>query len=243
VARIASSNVVEDVTGRLVSAAEDGAQHAMSALDEATFVATGEREVLSALPLGRGPTPSRVAHRASHEPTLATRCSFREVYDDHFGFVWRSAANRGVPRAALDDVVQEVFIVIHRKLPEFEGRSSLRTWIAAIVRRVIADYVKKRGNQPAGDERLEREPASELALSEQVERKAAAQLLDALLAKMTEEQREVFLLHEIEQMSGTEIADLTGANENTVWTRLRAARRIFQEGVARQRTRHNREQS
>jgi RNA polymerase sigma-70 factor (ECF subfamily) len=234
---------VEELAARLAPEAEDRARHAMSALDEATFAAAGEPEVLSSLPLGRDPMPPPAAHLASSEPPLAVRCSFREVYDDHFGFVWRSAANRGVPRAALDDVVQEVFIVIHRKLPEFEGRSSLRTWIAAIVRRVIADYVKKRGNQPAGDERLEREPASELAPSEQLERKAAAQLLDALLAKMSEEQREVFLLHEIEQMSGTEIADLTGANENTVWTRLRAARRIFQEGVARQRTRHSREQS
>jgi RNA polymerase sigma-70 factor (ECF subfamily) len=168
---------------------------------------------------------------------------FREVYDRYFGFVWRSAANRGVPTAALDDVVQEVFIVIHRKLPEFESRSSLRTWIAAIVRRVVADYKKKRGNQPVGDETLEREPSVAPASSEALEGKAALELLDALLAKMTKEQREVFILHEIEQMSGAEIADLTSANENTVWTRLRAARRIFQEGVARQRARHAREQT
>jgi RNA polymerase sigma-70 factor (ECF subfamily) len=169
--------------------------------------------------------------------------SFREVYDRYFGFVWRSAANRGVPTAALDDVVQEVFIVIHRKLPEFESRSSLRTWIAAIVRRVVADYKKKRGNQPVGDETLEREPSIAPSSPEALEGKAALELLDALLAKMTKEQREVFILHEIEQMSGAEIADLTSTNENTVWTRLRTARRIFQEGVARQRARHAREQT
>lgn len=169
--------------------------------------------------------------------------SFREIYDRYFNFVWRSAANRGVPASALDDVVQEAFIVIHRKLPEFEGRSSLRTWIAAIVRRVVADYVKKRGNQPTGDETLEREPAAGAAPLEALEHKAALVLLDALLAKMTDEQREVFVLHEIERMSGAEIADLTGTNENTVWTRLRTARRIFQEGVARQRLRHSREQT
>src|SRR5688500_9791531 len=67
--------------------------------------------------------------------------SFREIYDNCFGFVWRSAANRGVPSSALGDVAQEVFSVINRKLPEFEGRSSLRLWIASIVRRVVADYV------------------------------------------------------------------------------------------------------
>ena len=169
--------------------------------------------------------------------------SFREVYDAYFAFAWRNAAHRGVPTSALDDVVQEVFIVIHRKLPEFEGRSSLRTWIAAIVRRVVADYVKKRGNQPAGDETLEREPAASVPPLHGLEQRAALELLDNLLSKMNDEQREVFVLHEIERMSGTEIAELTSSNENTVWTRLRAARRIFQEGVARQRARHAREQS
>jgi RNA polymerase sigma-70 factor, ECF subfamily len=169
--------------------------------------------------------------------------SFRELYDRYFAFVWRNAANRGVPAAALDDVVQEVFIVIHRKLPEFEARSSVRTWLAGITRRVVADFVRKRGNQPAGDESLEREPAAASAALEALERKAALELLDELLAKMPEEQREVFVLHEIEHLSGPEIAELTETNENTVWTRLRSARRIFQEGVARQRARHSREQT
>ena len=73
--------------------------------------------------------------------------AFREVYDNYFGFVWRNAANRGVPRSALDDVAQEVFIVINRKLPEFEGRSSLTAWIAGIVRRVVSDYLRKKGNR------------------------------------------------------------------------------------------------
>jgi RNA polymerase sigma-70 factor (ECF subfamily) len=168
---------------------------------------------------------------------------FREVYDAQFEFVWRNAAHRGIPAAALDDVVQEVFIVVYRKLPEFEGRSSLRTWVAGIVRKVVADYLRKRGNQPAGDEPLEREPASGADAAHGSEQSAALELLDALLATMSEEQREVFVLHEIEHMSGAEIAELTSANENTVWTRLRAARRIFQEGVARQRARQAREQA
>jgi RNA polymerase sigma-70 factor (ECF subfamily) len=50
---------------------------------------------------------------------------------------------------------------------------------------------------------------------------------------MTEVQREVFVLYELEQMTTREIAELTGANENTVQTRLKAARKSFQEGVSR----------
>jgi RNA polymerase sigma-70 factor, ECF subfamily len=184
-------------------------------------------------------TDASAASSGTHARALPPP-SFQEVYASYFGFVWRTAANRGIPRAALDDVTQEVFIVIDRKLHEFEGRASLRTWIAAIVRRVVADYIKKRGNRPAADETLEREPASE-ADPERLEQNAALELLDGLLAKMSDEQREVFVLHEIEELSGAEIAEVTGVNENTVWTRLRAARRIFQEGVTRQRARRERE--
>jgi RNA polymerase sigma-70 factor (ECF subfamily) len=174
---------------------------------------------------------------------VVPRPTFREVYEHYFEVVWRSAANRGIPRRALDDVTQEVFIVIDRKLPEFQGRSSIRTWVIGIVRRVVADYVRKRGNQPAGDEPLERELAGDVTTSEALERMDALELLDGLLARMTVDQREVFVLHELEELSGAEIAELTGTNENTVWTRLRAARRIFRDGVTRRRARRTREES
>jgi RNA polymerase sigma-70 factor, ECF subfamily len=165
-----------------------------------------------------------------------TPLEFREVYDTYFGFVWRAAANRGIPQAALDDVVQEVFVVVYRKLGEFEGRSTLRTWLAAIVRRVVADHLKKRGNQAVAGESVDDYPA-ELAdgPSAVAERKAAAQLVDELLTKMTEVQREVFVLYELEQLTTREIAELTATNENTVQTRLKAARKVFEQGAMRHR--------
>ena len=153
----------------------------------------------------RDSTPNRDAVGGAVGPVHEV-LSFREVYDRFFAFVWRSAANRGVPRSALADVVQEVFIVVARKLPE--------------------------------------QTASTGALPlEALEQKAAVQLLDTLLSKMSEEQREAFVLHELEHMSGIEIAEITGVNENTVWSRLRAARKIFQEGVAREKARGSREQA
>lgn len=160
--------------------------------------------------------------------------SFEDVYHAHFPFVWRSARRLGARDASLDDVVQEVFVVVHRKLAGFEGRSSMRTWLAGIVRRVVADHVRKRGNAPVGDEPLELEsPSNARGPAEELDAKAAARVLDELLARMPEAQREVFILHEIEEMTGREIAETVGANENTVHTRLRAARRIFEEGLAR----------
>jgi RNA polymerase sigma-70 factor (ECF subfamily) len=162
---------------------------------------------------------------------------FARVYDEYFGFVWRNALNRGVPSSAIDDVVQEVFIVVHRKLAEFEGRSSLKTWLAGITRRVVSDHVRKRGNAPVG-EPLDVDVASLLGgPAEALDAKVAARLVDELLAQMSEDQREVFILHEIEELSGREIAQATGTNENTVHTRLRAARKVFQDGLARLETR------
>jgi RNA polymerase sigma-70 factor, ECF subfamily len=180
------------------------------------------------------PSTKMAAEPPSAAPPALPAPTFDEVYDAHFAFVWRNVLNRGIPSAAVDDVVQEVFVVVHRKLPGFEGRSSMRTWLAGIVRRVIADHVRKRGNAPVGDESLESESPSEArGPAEELDAKTAARVLDELLARMPEAQREVFILHEIEQMTGREIAESVGANENTVHTRLRAARRIFEEGLAR----------
>jgi RNA polymerase sigma-70 factor, ECF subfamily len=176
--------------------------------------------------------------KMAQEPPLAVVSAaaptFDDVYDTHFAFVWRNVLNRGVPSSAVDDVVQEVFVVVHRKLQGFEGRSSMRTWLAGIVRRVVADHVRKRGNAPVGDEPLVNDsPSDARGPAEELDAKAAARVLDELLARMPDAQREVFILHEVEQMTGREIAEAVGANENTVHTRLRAARRIFEEGLAR----------
>jgi RNA polymerase sigma-70 factor (ECF subfamily) len=136
----------------------------------------------------------------------------------------------------MDDVVQEVFLVVHRKLDEFEGRSTLRTWLGGIVRRVVADHKKKRGNQATGQEAVEdhpfesgEDPAAEL------EQRAAAAVVSALLEKLSPPQREVFVLYELEQLTMREIAELTQTNENTVQTRLKSARQAFQRSLERYR--------
>jgi RNA polymerase sigma-70 factor (ECF subfamily) len=158
---------------------------------------------------------------------------FDELYQTYFGFVWRNVLNRGVPRSAVDDVVQEVFLVVHRKLPEFEGRAQLRTWLAMVVRRVVAGHLRRRRNRPAG-EPLENEGVSSLqGPAEALDTKVAVSAFYKILEGMTDAQREIFVLHDIERITGREIAEITGMNENTVHTRLRAARRIFQEGVDR----------
>src|SRR3954469_17470883 len=68
---------------------------------------------------------------------------FQEVFVQHGRFVWRTLRYLGVAEADLEDVCQEVFLVVHRRLPEFEGRSSIRTWVYGIALRVASDYRKR----------------------------------------------------------------------------------------------------
>ena len=175
---------------------------------------------------------SAAASARASDPMPFERPSFAQVYADHFALVWRLCANQ-VPAASLDDVVQEVFLVVHRKLPEFEGRSSVRTWIYGVVRRVASDYRRASQNRPLGapletdleDERAQ--PADVLA------RKQALAVLDEALERMSDEQREAFLLTAVEQLTSREAAELLGANENTVRARVRAARATFAAAVSR----------
>jgi len=153
--------------------------------------------------------------------------TFEAVYEAEFGFVWRLVGFRGVPAALQDDVVQEVFLVVYRKLPEFEGRSSLRAWLAGIVRKVVKDQLTLRRHHAAG-EAMPAEPADpRLSPEERLEQRRTLALVDEILAEMPPEQREVFVLHEVEGLSGREIAEALSENPNTIWTRLRAARRRF----------------
>jgi RNA polymerase sigma-70 factor (ECF subfamily) len=161
---------------------------------------------------------------------------FPTIYDRYFALVWRLAASSRVPPSHLDDVVQETFLVIHRKLPSFEGRSSLRTWIASITRNTAAEFVRRRRHQLLGSA-IDPDASASAGMTpaEQIEAAAAAELLDKLLDELPEEQRDVFLLAEVEQMTANEIAAVLDTNPNTVRTRLRAARMSVQASLARHR--------
>lgn len=158
--------------------------------------------------------------------------AFRAVYEAHFDFVWRVARRAGVPESVCDDAVQEIFLVVHRKLPEFEGRASLRTFVYAIARRVARDQREKRGHRSLGDE-LGDAAADAFTPEESVSRRQAAEIVAAILARMEERRREIFELAEIEGFSGREIAETFAMNVNTVHTELREARREFAAAVSR----------
>lgn len=159
--------------------------------------------------------------------------TFDRVYDEHVDFVWRSLRRLGIDRAELDDAVQDVFIVVHRRLGEFQGRSSLKTWLFGIAYRVVCDRRRtarrKGAHAPLTSCIADRgpDPLERLEAHDELRR------LDEALACLDDEKRAVFVMGEIEQMSAPEIALAIGIKLNTVYSRLRAARRELDAALVR----------
>ena len=178
-------------------------------------------------PSEAGPVP----HRASPLP------SFRAVYDDYFDFVWSCTRRFGVPMEAVDDVVQEVFVVVHARLNTIERPASLRSWLYGVVRRTASTYHRSRRarsgreSEPFDEEdeacALQPSPLDLAVLSDEL------RLLWRLLGALDARKREVFVLAELEEMTVPEIAEAIGIPLNTAYSRLRAARQEFNEALAR----------
>lgn len=173
--------------------------------------------------------------------TTASR-SFEAVYREHHDFVWRSLRGMGLSEASVDDATQEVFLVLHRRLGEFDPeRGALRGWIYGVARMTARKYRRSHA------QRMEREVPSEAteaaseaprpsrgaAPEEAVARAEAAQLVQDFLESLDEDKREVFVLADIEGVTAPEIAEALGVNLNTVYSRLRLARKRFDAVLSR----------
>jgi RNA polymerase sigma-70 factor (ECF subfamily) len=143
--------------------------------------------------------------------------------------------------SAVEDVVQDVFVVVHRRLGEFDAtRASIRTWLFGILRRTVADYRRTQRRKPAqfgtkeGDAEIMTLTDSQCpGPHDLVARAQAVKVLGEVLDELDDDKREVFVLAEIEQMSVPDIAQAIDINVNTAYARLRAARKGFEEAVKR----------
>jgi RNA polymerase sigma-70 factor, ECF subfamily len=159
----------------------------------------------------------------------------RTVFDEHARYILRTLRHLGVREADVEDVAQEVFVTVHRKLPEFEGRSKLRTWLYAICLRVASDHrrrayvVRERVTEHPpidGGERSGGEPDTSL------ESRAFVQ---QLLGELDDDKRAVLVLYEIEGLTMREVADVIGCPLQTAYSRLHAARELLRAAWERAR--------
>jgi RNA polymerase sigma-70 factor, ECF subfamily len=170
--------------------------------------------------------------------------TFKNFYENHVEFVWRQARRLGVDDAAIDDVVQQVFLVAHRRFSEFRledfhgGRGSTRAWVFAILSRVVRQHRRTTRRKfphvdfPYTDPETLCAP-KHLGPDETLARSEAARIVRTLLERLDQDKREVFVLGELEQFTLVEIAEALGINASTASTRLRAARREFERAAQR----------
>jgi RNA polymerase sigma-70 factor, ECF subfamily len=154
-----------------------------------------------------------------------------DLMREHTPYVWRVLRSLGVRESDLEDVCQETFIVVHRRLPSFEGRGSLRSWIYGIALRMASDY---RGKAHRRREVLTLEQPQPIVPAPQeavIDRKRAWLLIDSLLDRLSEEQRQVFVLYELEELSMREVREIIDCPLQTAYSRLHAARKIVQSGL------------
>jgi RNA polymerase sigma-70 factor (ECF subfamily) len=169
--------------------------------------------------------------------------NFKRIYDEQLPFMWRAARHLGVAPSAIEDVLQEVFLVVHRRLPEFEGRSTMRTWMYGILLHVVRNHrrAQRRGHFARAVPTVEDLAASSGAgPHEAAETAEEMRTLQALLEELDDARREVFVLVELEQLAVPEIAEMLGEKTNTIYGRLRAARQQFEQALRRQRARERR---
>jgi RNA polymerase sigma-70 factor (ECF subfamily) len=148
---------------------------------------------------------------------------FGEIFKDYMAFLWRATLALGVPAADAEDLCQDVMLVVHRRLPEFDGQS-LRGWLYGICLRVTSDY--RRSARVRRERTTDALPDTsvEPAQPERVDARRAEEKLRRALALLDDEKRAVFVLFEIEELSLREISEAVGAPLQTVYSRLQAAR-------------------
>jgi RNA polymerase sigma-70 factor (ECF subfamily) len=167
------------------------------------------------------------------------RPSFDEVVAQCAPFVWRALRRLGVREADVDDVWQEVFLVVHRRLPAFQGQSSVRTWVYGICLRVASEY--RRSPHLAREETVEETPDRPIPAEQDAEldRRRALAWLDEVLDGLDDPKRAVFVLFEIEQVPMTEVAAAVGCPVQTAYARLYAARRHIEAAARREQARRS----
>lgn len=154
-----------------------------------------------------------------------------EIFSGHSDFVWRSLRRLGVRSADVDDALQEVFLVVHRRIADYEDRGLMRAWLFSICRQVSSHYHRAAKRT---EERHRGLVVSATApdLEELVAQREAERIVNGFLEQLEEPQRMVFYLADIEGLTAPEISAALEVKLNTVYGRLRQARKRFEQALS-----------
>ena len=162
---------------------------------------------------------------------------FRTLFAEHAPFVWRTLRRLGLSPADVEDVSQEVFLVVHRRLADFDNRSGLRPWLYGICTRTASDF--RRRAHVRREQVVEAVPDMGAPADQDrgIERQQALAQLEAILDRLDAKKREVFVLFELEEMSLAEVAAAVDCPLQTAYSRLQSARSAVQASFERSQAR------
>lgn len=150
---------------------------------------------------------------------------FDDVYSTHFSFVWRSLRGLGVHESAIDDTAQEVFLIVHRKLDTVTDAAGIKKWLFSIVRRVASEHrrsVRRKGIAVEYDDNVAARQSD--TPQKQVEHRQVLAAIESFMNGLSEENRSIFVLSEIEQLPVARISEILEMNPNTIYSRLKGIR-------------------
>jgi RNA polymerase sigma-70 factor (ECF subfamily) len=173
----------------------------------------------------------------SGEMDAVCRADFRQIYDTHIDYVWRLFRRLGVWERDLEDAAHELFVVVHRRLDDYDPSRPLKPWLAGIATRVASDFRKRahrRREHAQEAEEIERVSAGQVqSLQHQLEAREEIRLVYRALESLDEPRRTVFVLHDIEGHTMPELQQALDVPLNTLYSRLRSAREMFDKSVAK----------
>ena len=176
-----------------------------------------------------------------HASTLAARStqdslregvSIAELYERHFRLIWWTVRGAGVADDAVEDVVHDAFIALFHRLPQFDGALPLERWLIGVARNAAFTHRRGGARRRLRAARLIAEDADQPALDERLDQARAWQQLQGFLARLPEDQRDVFTLVELQGESVPAVASALDVKLNTVYARLRLARAKVDRWIA-----------
>jgi RNA polymerase sigma-70 factor (ECF subfamily) len=159
--------------------------------------------------------------------------AFAQVFEDHADYVYRILHHMRVPPSDVEDVMQEVFMVVHRRLPSFEPEASMRTWLWEIAWRTASDH-KRRAHRryEESSDALDRTEGGGRAPDRELASRRTMTALEGALARLPEPQRIVFVMFDVEGIAMDAIAATLDCPVKTAYSRLRLAREALREALA-----------
>ena len=204
---------------------------------------TTSREVGAAAPLTGAVSATSASVSAASGPPRDVP-AFTEVYDGHFTAVWHALRRLGVWERDLDDAAHDVFVVVHRRLGDFEPGRPVRPWLLGIAAKVASEFRRRsqhRHEVVSEDTEAEKDriaqtatPAYGVAADRVLDDKERRALLHRALDHLDDDRRAVVVLHDIEGHGMPEIAAALQTNINTLYARLRAARAALRVAVVQE---------